>query len=94
MPFNWQFQPAEENLISHVHEAFHQKFHADFMVVDIQRRKYHVLNIVDLDTIDSERLISVTHEVETLRRLIKIHWILRHRAPESSSADLEFSRPV
>jgi len=80
--------------IAHIDKAFNDEVQADFLWCTIQGTQFVVLNIVDTSTKYGERVQAPSRSAKTMMELVESHWICRHGAPSSFSADVEFTTTV
>lgn len=84
--------PTRKVSLTHVSEAFNSEIQADYMFVYIRKDKFCVLHVVDAGTGYSEAKIVEKRSIEIMVTTLETIWVHRHGAPQSFSADSEFTK--
>lgn len=93
--FSHSGRPSRKNnSLSHVNEGFNSSAQSDFVIIYIRKGKYEVLNIIDAETNYGESSIRYAQNAKVMKELFETMWIYNHGAPDSFSADPEFTRPI
>lgn len=84
--------PSTNISLNHVNEAFKMEVQLDFGFEIVRKQKRTILVITDTGTSFTGGLITASKSIDIISTCLESHWILRHGAPVSISADDEYNK--